>query len=138
MGYQMLTIACCLLQILFLSTVAAFAQGINLAGEWHLHKRKSVPDNVDGRRVPTKLVVEQEENKLAIDRTYDGFFVYEDFTIGGEPNESQFRDAPRRAEADWSADGKSLTISATVIFRWRGNEVEVPSTEIWHLRTCLK
>ena len=107
----MRTITCCVLPMLLFPAVAALAQNINLSGEWYLHKRKSEPTDVDGRRVPTKLVVEQDGGNLAFDRTYDGFFVFDEFTIGGEPSTSTYRNAPRTAEAGHSTLWFALCLS---------------------------
>ena len=124
-----------LLALALIATSSPAQNGkIDFSGGWDLQKERSEPSDIGGRFASLKLVVLQEQDDLAIDRTYTSFAVYENLTLDGTESPSEFRSSPRLSRASWPADGQNLTIAAKTIFRRRGNEFEVITTEIWSLR----
>jgi rhamnogalacturonan endolyase len=123
-----------LLTAIFIATgLSAQHASVDFSGKWYLQKDRSEPSDIGGRTASLKLVVVQEQDEMAIDRTYNSFAVYETLTFDGAESPSEFRSSPRLAKVDWATDRQSLTVSAKTIFRRRGSEFEVVTSEQWML-----
>jgi len=132
--------------ILFFAAYGFAGEGaVNFSGEWSLNKDKSkLGESREGRgggrggRAPLKLTITQKGNDLTVkrlsqDRSGEEFTFEEKFTLDGKECENTFRERPRISVAKWSDDGKSLTITATMIFDRGGQEFEMVSIEVWSL-----
>ena len=127
--------------LLIASVLSAQESTVNFAGEWVLNEDKSdLGGSPSGRRsmIASKMVVEQKDDKFVVEafRTNrDGEEVSTVFTytLDGKEckNESDYRTSVSVAE--WSEDGKTLTISSTITFSRSGQEFTMESTEIWSL-----
>ena len=65
---------------------------------------------------------------------YNSFAAYENFPLDGTEISSEFRNFPRLSSANWTADGQSLIIATKIVFRRRGNEFEIATSETWSLQ----
>ena len=127
--------------LLIASVLSALESPVNFSGEWVLNEDKSdLGGSPSGRRsmIASKMVLEQKDDKFVVEafRTNrDGEEVSTVFTytLDGKEckNESEYRTSVSVAE--WSEDGKTLTISSTITFSRSGREFTMESTEIWSL-----
>jgi len=136
--------------VLFISVVLLFSASVlsaqespvNFTGEWVLNEDKSdLGGGTSGRgrsMIASKMVVEQEDNKLVVEafrtnRDGEEVSTVSTYTLDGKEckNESNYRTSVSVAE--WSEDGKTLTISSTITFSRSGREFTMESTEIWSL-----
>ena len=130
--------------VLLLSADILSAQksAVDFTGKWVLNEDKSeLGGGPGGRRRgmrASKLVVEQKEGKLVVEafRTNrDGEEVSDvsTYTLDGKEctNSNEFMKSVSVAE--WSEDGKKLTISSTTTFSRRDREFTMESTAIWSL-----
>ena len=108
----------------------------NFAGNWTFNEEKSNLGDTGGRRFGGgDMVVKQETNLLAVDRTRtnrDGEEVTRTskYTLDGKESINTFGQGESKSTAKWSADGKSLTISTTSSF----NGTDRTTTEVWTLK----
>ena len=136
--------------VLFISVVLLFSASVlsaqespvNFTGEWVLNEDKSdLGGGTSGRgrsMIVSKMVVEQEDNKLVVEafRTNrDGEEVsnVSTYTLDGKECTNTTEFMTRLSVAEWSEDGKTLTISSTITFSRSGREYTMESTEIWSL-----
>jgi len=132
-----------LVSILVIMLITAFtfaAKGkVNFSGEWSLNEEES--DLPEGRRrgASATLTINQKGNDLSIERVYtrrsgEDFTSKESLTLDGKESENTTFRFPRKSVANWSKDGKSLTIASTTIFEREGNEFEMLRTETWSVK----
>jgi hypothetical protein len=131
-----------LILVIFLSASSVTFAGngkVNFSGQWSINNGRSQFDKRDPGAVVKKLKVVQEGNNLSIERTSQAsfgrdFVTTEKLTLDGKKCEL---DGTKKLVANWSKDGKNLTISSTTIVGIvGGNEVqkmEMTSIEIWKL-----
>jgi hypothetical protein len=131
----------CILTILLLVVSLLFTQEgkVNFSGEWSLNEDKSDLGEGGGRFMSTKLVVKQEAGKISIERTGQGrdgeFTRTEEITLDGKENELEgFGDTMRKVTANWTDEGKILTISSFMEFYREGNSIEITTKEVWTLK----
>jgi hypothetical protein len=127
--------------LLIASVLSAQESTVNFTGEWVLNEDKSdLGGGPSGRRsmIASKMVVEQKDNKFVVEafRTNRGgeeVSTVSTYTLDGKEckNESDYRTSVSVAE--WSEDGKTLTISSTITFSRSGREFTMESTETWSL-----
>lgn len=122
----------------FSTVVFAGADRVNFAGEWTFDKENSKLGEFGDRFVPSKIKIAQEDNKMSVERVFqreyeDDFVMTVDFTLDGKENESEFWNSPRITVAEWSEDGKKLTIKTKITFNREGEEFEMNSTDVWSL-----
>ena len=128
--------------LLSASVLGAQESAVNFSGEWVLNEDKSdLGDGSGGRRrgmAASKMNIEQKGNKLAVEafRTNrDGEEVsrVSTYTLDGKEctNGNDFMTSVSVAE--WSKDGKTLTISSTSTFSRRDRQFTMESTQIWSL-----
>ena len=122
-----------------LSSSAILSQNADFSGTWSLNKNKSQSGEGGARGgAAVKLAIEQEGNNLSIDRTNlrrsgEEFTVSEKYTLDGKECENTLFRRTKKSTATWSGDGKSLTISSTMVFEREGQQMEINTTEIFTL-----
>lgn len=112
----------------------AQAGKVNFTGTWALNEAKSTLGDNGGRFGGGNMVVKQESNLLAVDRTrtnQDGetTTTTSKFTLDGKQSVNTTGRGESKSTAKWSADGKTLTI--VTVANFNGNERT--STDAWTL-----
>jgi hypothetical protein len=110
----------------------------DLKGEWTYNEQKSKQGQATFRVAPLKLKITNEANGLAIERTTMGFnggenmISTEHLTLDGKETESTvFGVMKKKSAATWSADGKQLTVNASMVFDRNGTSTEFKSVEVY-------
>ena len=109
----------------------------DFSGTWKLNENKS--NLGEGSRfASSQLVVTQKEDKLTVERTAtnrngEEMKFNSDYTLDGKEYEETVRNRPRKVTANWSDDGKGITISSTSKFERNGEEMVFTSKETWTL-----
>lgn len=140
MRYPLLFIGVALL--LSIGVVSAKESSVNFSGEWVLNADKSdLGTSSGGRRrgmAASKMVVEHEDNKLVVEafrtnRDGEEVSMVTTYTLDGKEckNESEYRKMVSVAE--WSEEGKMLTISSTITMSRGDREFTMESIEKWSL-----
>lgn len=122
----------------FLSAFAIQANRVNFSGDWKLNEGKS--DLGQFARFATRLIkADQKDDAITIAKTAPSFNG-EDVTItetlsydGKETETTVFGSSKRKSTAKWSDDGKTFTISYTLLFDFNGQITEIKGTETWTL-----
>ena len=115
--------------------VKAQANKANFSGKWELNEAKSNLGDSGRRRFGGgNFTATQEANLLTVERTFttqDGEkrTVTSKYTLDGKESVNTMGRGERKSTANWSADGKSLTIVTKSSYN--GNERT--STEVWTL-----
>jgi hypothetical protein len=129
-----------LLNLFLLTSALTFAQKPNYAGDWNLNEGKSqLGEGGRGRMAANKLKITQDANAIVLERTSkrqtgEEFTSKETITLDGKECENTLMEnRTRKSTANWSADGKSLTISSSSVFERDGNKMEMKSVEIFKL-----
>ncbi len=125
--------------MLVLSFVITAEDKTDFSGTWSFSREKSQFDQGGDRFVPVTIQVDQKDNFITLQRTYQR--EYEDdivdslsFTLDGKENESRIWNSPRIITARWSEDQKELTIKTKITFTRDGQESEMNSTDKWTLQ----
>lgn len=132
----------CMVVVLLLGAVAVMAQDakVNFSGEWVLNTDKSEMGEGRGRgRGASKMVVIQEGNKLVKEsyrQNRDGEEVKTEsaYTLDGKECENEIRSGTAISCAEWSKDGKTLTIETESSMSRGDQEFTMESTEEWSLK----
>jgi len=129
-----------ILNIFFLSSAFTFAQDKpNFSGNWILNEGKSQMGEGRGRMAASKIKISQDDNAITLEKTSarptgEEFTSKETITLDGkECVNTIFDNRTRKSTANWSADGKLLTINSTSVFERDGNTMEIKSVEIFKL-----
>jgi len=137
--FQTGLLTCLFAGLFLLSSAVGSAQKTNFAGSWVYNAQKSiVPENGFGAGA-TKMVVTQDDLNLNMDRTFKGrdgedISAKEKISLDGKECENViFGDFKKKSTANWSADGKVLTIKGIMVFDVNGESMEMKSVEIWKL-----
>lgn len=112
--------------------VDAQAGKADFTGTWTLNEEKStMPQDGGGQRMGgNNFTVAQDANLLTQTRTsQDGTTRVSKYTLDGKESVNTTRGGESRSTANWSADGKTMTIVTKSIFD--GNERT--STAVWSL-----
>jgi len=126
--------------LLSVSVLNAKESKVNFSGEWVLNADESDLGGRGRRRGMrfTKIVVEQKGDKLVVEafrtnRDGEEVSTVSTYTLDGKEckNENDFRTSVSVAE--WSEDGKTLTISSTITISRGDREFTMESTEKWSL-----
>lgn len=131
--------------VLLVGVGFAFTQDgkINFAGEWIFNKDKSElsggPGGRRGGRAATKLVVQQEENKLVVEsfrtnRDGEEMSTIAIYTLDGEECENEMFNNISLSIAEWSEDGKSLEIFTEMNFSRNDREFTMETETTWSLK----
>jgi Tol biopolymer transport system component len=129
-----------LMQLLSLTVVLALVAPVmihaqagkaNFAGNWTMNAEKStLPQGGGGPRMGGTFTVTQEANLLTQTRTsQDGTTRVSKYTLDGKESVNTTGGGESKSTANWSADGKTLTIITKSNFN--GNERT--STAVWSL-----
>ena len=140
MRYPLLFIGVALL--LSVGVLSSKESAVNFSGEWALNADKSdLGTSSSGRRrsmAASKMVVQQEDNKLVVEafrtnRDGEEVSMVTTYTLDGKEckNESDYRTMV--SVAQWSEEGKMLTISSTITMSRGDREFTMESTEKWSL-----
>ena len=112
----------------------------DLKGEWIYNQQKSTQQQGNFRISPLKLKITPETNGIAIERTTAGFNGGENMvstdhlTFDGKEAESTvYGMMKKKSTAIWSADGKQLTVNASIMFDRNGTQTEFKSTEVFSI-----
>lgn len=106
----------------------------NFSGDWTLNEGKSDMGQF-ANFVPRKIKVDQKADAITIAKTSSGFngeevIQTETLTFDGKEVESTvFGNSKRKAKAEWSADGKTLTITFKLTLDFNDQITEVNGTE---------
>ncbi len=136
--------------VLFISVVLLFSASVlsaqespvNFTGEWVLNEDKSdLGGGTSGRgrrMIVSKMVVEQKDNKLVVEafrtnRDGEEVSTASTYTLDGKECTNTTEFSTSVSVAEWSEDGKTLTISSTITFSRSGQEYTMESTGIWSL-----
>jgi hypothetical protein len=130
--------------VLLLSADMLSAQesAVDFTGEWALNEDKSdLGGGPGGRRRgmrASKMFVEQKENKLVVEafrtnRAGEEMSNVSTYTLDGKECTNSNAFMTSVSVAEWSEDGKTLTISSTITFSRSGREFTMESTAIWSL-----
>lgn len=123
----------------FIGTAATtIADNANLAGQWKLNESKSELGEFGARMAAQTIKIEQKAEGVSIDKvsSFNGQerTNTEKLSFDGKQTESTvFGTAKRKATANWSADGKTLTITSVTMFERDGQTTEFKSTENYKL-----
>jgi hypothetical protein len=128
------------LGLIYVCIAATHLAGVDLKGEWTYSAQKSKPGSSQYPIAPLKLKITTEANGIAIERTTAGFNGGENMvstdhlTFDGKVTENTaFGNSKKKSTAVWSADGKQLTVTASIMFDQNGTQREFKSTEIYSL-----
>ena len=130
--------------VLLLGAIVVSAQEAkpNFSGEWVLNADKSTqPEGPGGRRggmMASKMTIEQKDNQLIIEsvrKNRDGEDVSTKatYTLDGKKCKNDTNFGTRESTANWSKDGKMLTIESTMNMSRGDREFTMESTEKWSL-----
>ena len=134
-----------ILLILINVTIAQETQ-IDFSGEWILDADKSeLGERGGGRRggmAPTKLIVQQEENKLVVEsfrknREGEEVSVTANYTLDGEECENEIFNRTSISTAEWSEDGSSLLILTEMTFTRGDQEFTMEAETSWMIEDSL-
>lgn len=128
--------------LLSASVVNAQKGKVNFSGKWALNVEKSdLGETSGGRRggMPaSKMNVEQKGNKLmveAVRKNREGVdeSTVSNYTLDGKECKNEGNNLVSVSTANWSDEGKTLTIASDVTVSRGGQEFTFKSTEIWSL-----
>jgi len=130
--------------VLLLGAIVVSAQETkpNFSGDWVLNADKSTqPEGPGGRRggmMASKMTIEQKDNQLIIEsvrKNRDGEDVSTKatYTLDGKKCKNDTNFGTRESTANWSKDGKMLTIESTMNMSRGDREFTMESTEKWSL-----
>lgn len=139
MRYLVLFISAGLL--LSAGVLSAQKSTVNFSGEWALNADKSDlgGSSRSGRSMAaSKMVVEQKDTILVVEATRtnrDGeeVSIVSTYTLDGKECKNESNNRTSVSVAEWSEDGKTLTITSTMTFSRGGEEFTMEATEIWSL-----
>ena len=119
---------------------STFAQKINLSGTWNYNEGKSqLGEGGRGRMAATKIKITQDDGKILLEKTSNSptgeeFTSKETITLDGKECENIIMEnRTKKSTANFSVDGKLLTISSLSVFERDGNKMEIKSIEIFKL-----
>jgi mannan endo-1,4-beta-mannosidase len=111
----------------------------DFSGEWVLNEDKSTLGSAGTGNLPHKLKIRQNENDLAIQRSYleewqDDRVTDEKMTLDGQESKSEFYGAPRITTAGLSVNRDTLNIKSKVTFNRGGQASQMTITEAWGMQ----
>jgi len=112
---------------------------IDFSGDWIYNEEKSIIDNMGLNSIPFKLKITQNENDLAIQKTYvleytDDMVTDEKMTLDGKECTSEMENSLKTMKAAWSHNCDTLIIESKVILKRGGQTFNVMTTESWSLQ----
>jgi hypothetical protein len=133
-----LTIVLSLAIVLAFSMVNAGEKKADFSGTWTFNEEKSELGEGGRWMIASKISVTQKDSVMTIERTAqrrggEEFTTSEKLTLDGKECENTMNERTRKSTANWSEDGKQLTIASKMVFEREGNQFEIKSVEIWQL-----
>jgi hypothetical protein len=123
----------------FLLAFKTAADRSNFSGTWKLNSSKSEMGNF-GRFAAHTVKADQKDDAITIAKTSPSFNGGDDVTVtetlsydGKETETTVFGNSKRKSTARWSDDGKTFTISYTLMLDFNGQTNEIKGTETWTL-----
>ena len=122
----------------FLLAFTSKADKANFSGDWKLNESKSDLGRMANFATRT-IKANQKDDAITISRTApsfngDDFTTTETLTFDGKEADSKlFGNSTKKANAKWSDDGQTLTITYTLLLDFNGNTNEIKGTETWSL-----
>jgi hypothetical protein len=128
--------------LLLLATILLFSFHLpdraNFSGTWALNEGKSDLGQF-ARFATRKIVVDQQNDSISIDRTAPGF-TGDDFTSnevlkfdGTQGTTNLYGTSKKYGSAKWSDDGQTFMISYKLLMDFNGQTTEINGTETWTL-----
>lgn len=139
-GYRLLTCLSGSLIVIFICSISAFTIGqsekTDFSGSWSLNDGKSNFGDSQFRRAALKITIEQKDNDMTLEkmmtvRSGQTFNFEEKLTLDGKECENSVNNRVRKSRANWTEDGKSLTISTMMVFEREGQSIEINTVEIY-------
>ena len=111
---------------------------VNFSGDWAVNQDKSELGEGRRGRAATKMTATQEGNNLTLERTSVRRGGEEAtnktvLTLDGKECENSTNRGTTKSTANWSADGKTLTITSIRVIERDGESMEFTTVEIWSL-----
>ncbi len=130
--------------VLLMGAIVVSAQDAkpNFSGEWVLNADKSTqPEGQGSRRggmMASKMTIEQKDNQMIVEsirKNRDGEDVSTKatYTLDDKKCKNDTNFGTRESTANWSKDGKMLTIESTMTMSRGDREFTMKSTEKWSL-----
>lgn len=122
--------------LLFVTSLLFAGDKANFTGNWLINEDKSQLDDMGMAFVPAVIELVQDASTIKIkkifQREYEDDMEFEEtVTLDGKKNESEFWNSPRVTVANWSEDGKKLTIKSDIEFNRDGQVSEMTIKEIY-------
>jgi len=110
----------------------------DFAGTWTLNTEKSTQPKDGMRMIGSNFTAVQDSNLLTIERTravqdINSTSVIVKYTLDGKESINTSTKGDSKSFANWSTDGKSLSIETSRTTEMNGESVTVKSTEVWAL-----
>lgn len=110
---------------------------VNFSGSWALNAGKSTMGD-NPRMGGGDFMAKQDGNNLSVERSRtnrDGETIKTtmNYTLDGKESINTSPRGESKSVAQWSADGKSLTISTARSFEMNGETVNMKTVEVWSL-----
>ena len=127
-----------LVLIMAVLVVNAQAGKTNFTGKWTLNTEKSTPPQSGMRMGGGDFVATQEANLLTVERArtvqdIQSTTMTVKYTLDGKESINTSPRGDSKSVANWSADGKSLTIETSRTMDMNGESMTMKSTEAWTL-----
>lgn len=124
--------------LLFFTAFTVSAQKPSFAGTWNLNQEKSQLGEGPGRRAAAKIVINEIESSMIVERTStrqsgETMTTKEIYNLTGTETDNSTENRKKKSVASWSADSKELTIKSTTTFERDGNSMEMKSTEVYKI-----
>jgi hypothetical protein len=123
----------------FLFASAGLMAQTNFSGTWGFNESKSNFGDSQFRFAASSLVIAQDGNNLAVERTRPGFDggetkSTEKYTLDGKLCENPaFNNSIQKTILTWSEDKTALTLASSMNLEMNGETTEFKSSEIWKL-----
>ncbi len=123
--------------LISLSLVDAGDQA-DFSGKWVLNNEKSILGEGGRVMLATQMTVTQRADKMSLERVTkrrngEETTSKEELSLDGKECKNTVRNREITATANWSADGKSLTIASRSTFERNGNRMQIAAVEVWQL-----
>ncbi len=124
--------------LLFFTAFTVSAQKPSFGGTWNLNQEKSQLGEGPGRRAAAKIVINEIESSMIVERTStrqsgETMTTKEIYNLTGTETDNSTENRKKKSVASWSADSKELTIKSTTTFERDGNSMEMKSTEVYKI-----
>lgn len=125
-----------LLLVVFIVTNLVAADKPDFSGTWKFNEEKSTLDDMGMAFIPHTLVIKQQENDLAVQKTFtnqngEDMVTDESMTLDGKECKSEIWNSPRVTTANWTDKGDTLKIEVKITFNQDGNMNEMLLHEAW-------